>query len=344
MPGRYETTKEWRMLTAAFRHAQCGTHPKHLPILPNIQNPRPQGTTGPNGPLKISEVEGELDVWFYEPHFGTNALLEAEHSEWPENRMLPLNPLLYAYTLLQPPFDMKSISDQVANQVATTDPATGGIGIGTGGIGTGGIGTGGIGTDGIGADGIGTGTNPTGTNPTGTNPTGNNTAGAHQFGGGAQSSAGTQPGGLNLAGLWPSESPIVSHLLWMMRLQSCPRPYADRQDDGESTPVNNSASKALTPHMLWNVQRVRAKEKITRHWNGKGESERSEFPSMAKLRDTTFVEQHVMDRSASLCETFKNANGEPTLAELLFGFFEYFGTRINYATDVTFTTITLSIP
>lgn len=65
----------------------------------------------------------------------------------------------------------------------------------------------------------------------------------------------------------------------------------------------------------------------------RGKTEREAYPDMSSLRDIPFYRDHLFSID-DLTTSFESTD-TPTLTQLVYAFFEYFGFRFNFATDVS---------
>lgn len=234
----------------------------YLPLLPNLQFPVKED---PTKGLCIVEMEGPVEVSFFQPGMGCNrnlprSVLESckgedapplqpsepsspRQREWPEDRLLLADPLMYAYEQLTPPFDLEPV-------VAS---------------------------------------------------------------------------GMSEQGL---------HELWLLRVRTAPRVI--------NTETRKRGKNELdTNYELWDARRQQNKKQLLQDPPAPDASARKRgsdvgvtkllpFPSLSSIRSRAFISDHIMIKG-QLSLPF---GPDLTLTELLYGFFEYYGLRFNYATDI----------
>lgn len=301
VPEEMQETAAWREYQDAFESAGL-TAPNAVPILPNLQLPPTYTVPKPEEkkPLFIKEIEGDVDVFFYEPHRGFNSLLKDENTagahkdesgsslsavsggdrvsarkrkrqdpvekkEWPEDSLLQENPFLYAYSLLRAPFPLQVQEAQkyCRDSMLGDEDKTG--------------------------------------------AEGQSTREEHKR-------------------------------LWLSRLSTAPRPPS------HSMSANGSKSHMPTADKVWDTTRSMIKRLLVQsktensqshgkgsHTNSTSELARESFPSLTPLRDSQFLKDQLINRNNLLVNI---PTEDVTLTELLYAFFEYYGFRFNYATEM----------
>eukprot|EP01054_Gregarina_sp_Poly1_P001513 Gregarina_sp_Poly_1__1512@NODE_137_length_13137_cov_148_628156_g122_i0_p1_GENE_NODE_137_length_13137_cov_148_628156_g122_i0NODE_137_length_13137_cov_148_628156_g122_i0_p1_ORF_typecomplete_len1524_score173_60PAP_assoc/PF03828_19/2_5e07PAP_central/PF04928_17/3_1e07NTP_transf_2/PF01909_23/0_033Nrap_D2/PF17403_2/0_08PsbU/PF06514_11/0_52_NODE_137_length_13137_cov_148_628156_g122_i0674011311 len=246
--------------SAAFQDLQNLLHSaglprvEFLPLLPNLQH---SINTDLKSRVTVREMEGEVEVSFFQPGMGDNKPLpeavqescrnenssvvsvnaDSQQREWPEDYLLMADPLMYAYEQLTPPFDLEphAMSE-------------------------------------IGAKGIAD--------------------------------------------------------LWKYRLETAPK----------ASSMTRRKDKVEEHLQLWDAQRQRYKvllleseKRRNSDISSSGMPRQLPFPSLSSTRSTAFVSDHIMIKGHLLIPF----SPELTLTELLYGFFEYYGLRFNFATDIS---------
>eukprot|EP01053_Blabericola_migrator_P000174 Blabericola_migrator_1__173@NODE_1046_length_5613_cov_107_348539_g720_i0_p1_GENE_NODE_1046_length_5613_cov_107_348539_g720_i0NODE_1046_length_5613_cov_107_348539_g720_i0_p1_ORF_typecomplete_len1669_score297_36PAP_assoc/PF03828_19/2_2e05PAP_assoc/PF03828_19/11PAP_central/PF04928_17/2e05NTP_transf_2/PF01909_23/0_022Nrap_D2/PF17403_2/0_13_NODE_1046_length_5613_cov_107_348539_g720_i03115317 len=121
-PPAQLNSPDFQQLSRQFKQAGVIPTPlQYLPLLANLQH-----LPNDHDRLIIHEMEGPVDVSFYQPGIGKNrnlphTVLEScrdtpleepvspHQHPWPEEKLLSKDPLSYAYTQLTPPFDLEPL-------------------------------------------------------------------------------------------------------------------------------------------------------------------------------------------------------------------------------------------